>query len=46
MTLLTEIGFKFNENDPRHGLMKFPNVTFKQVKFLKSYMTEEMEGLY
>lgn len=45
-TLLKEIGFKFKKDDPRRGLMELPNVAFKRVKFLRSYMNEKMEGLY
>ncbi|KAL1492343.1 hypothetical protein ABEB36_010604 [Hypothenemus hampei] len=44
-TLLRNIGFKWQNDNPRRGLMELPDIAWKKINFLKSYHREK-EGLY
>lgn len=35
--ILKDIGFRWQKDDPRRGLMELPNVALKRVEFLQKY---------
>lgn len=45
-SLLKQLGFRWKKDDPRRGLMELPNIAFRRVQFLRSYMDEKTQGLY
>lgn len=45
-TVLKNMGFKWQKDNPRRGLMELPNIVFKRIEFLRSYKAAKEENLF
>lgn len=45
-TVLKNIGFKYQKDNPRRGLMELPNIVIKRIRFLKEYLRIQKAKTY
>lgn len=43
---LRQMGFKWQKDDPRRGLMELSHIVFKRVKFLRSYLDYKNSNMF